>query len=71
MAEVDNKEQIKLTDRQKKGLEKILNMIASWTAARWDQHLRYEIPDEDANNVIKWLSENGINPYIPDKGKIK
>lgn len=52
-----------LTIRQRKALETILTRIGSWTSSRWDQHLRHEVGDEDANAIIAWLAKHGINPY--------
>lgn len=54
-----------LTSRQTDALELLLTRIGSWTTARWDQHLRNEVGDEDANAIIAWLKDHDILPYIP------
>jgi hypothetical protein len=49
-----------LTERQRRGFSRVLFILASSTSSRWDQHLRYEIGDEDADAVIAWLAREGI-----------
>lgn len=50
-----------LTPRQAAGLRRVLQRVASMSSARWDQHLRYEIEDEDADAAIAWVTrELGI-----------
>lgn len=51
-----------LTERQRGGLTKILVRIGSWTSSRWDQHLRWEIGDEDTDVIVAWLKSHGIEP---------
>lgn len=46
----------------------LLESIAGWTTSRWDQHLRNEVGDEDADRLIQWLEEKGVKPY---RGKEK
>ncbi len=51
-----------LNERQRQALSKILSRVASWTAVRWDQHLRHDVGDEDASAVITWLRNAGVEP---------
>jgi coenzyme F420-reducing hydrogenase gamma subunit len=53
-----------LTARQRFGLRMVLLRVCSWTSARYDQHLRYEIGDQDADAVISWLERHGLDPYV-------
>lgn len=46
---------VRFTERQRDGMRKVLRKLASATSARWDQHLRDEISDWDADVVIAWL----------------
>lgn len=41
-------------------LQWVLDRIASWTTARWDQHLRYEYGDEKVNRLLVALAGHGI-----------
>lgn len=54
----NNEDNFALTEEQKIALCKILMHIGSWTNSRFDQHLRYEINDEDANIILKWIEIN-------------
>lgn len=47
----------------KRGLEFLLIRIGSWTSARYDQHLRHEMGDEAADEVIAWLGER-VSPSL-------
>jgi hypothetical protein len=49
-----------LTARQCQGVYAVLIRIASWTPNRFDQHLRHEIGDEDADAILKWLGERNL-----------
>ena len=50
-------------DDVRKMLGFLLGRIASWTSARWDQHVRYEIGDGRAEDVFRWLAERcGVEP---------
>jgi len=51
-----------LSPRQQKGFRAILLRIASWTNARFDQHLRHEISDEDADAVLRFLGKLCVLP---------
>lgn len=51
----------RLTERQRRGFARLLLRIANWTHARWDQWLRDEIGDPDADEVIKWIEDSGID----------
>jgi hypothetical protein len=55
-----------MNDRQRTALSELLTRIGSWTSARWDQHLRYEVGDVDADAIIRWLNAQGVYPYIPE-----
>lgn len=52
-----------LSPRAREALENLLVRIGSWTPARWDQHLRYDVGDEVANEIIAWLEARNIKPY--------
>lgn len=41
----------------------LLNRIASWTNARFDQHARSEFGDERTDALLSWLEANGIRPF--------
>lgn len=41
----------------------LLTRIASWTATRWDQHLRNEFGDAATDSVIAWLAVH-IEPRL-------
>lgn len=45
-----------------KALEFLLVRIGSWTNARWDQHIRHEMGDQAADDLIRYLDEQGIRP---------
>ena len=49
-----------LTERQRSALRSFLAQIGSWTSARFDQHLRYNVGDDDADAIIKVLSRMGV-----------
>ena len=48
---------IELTPKQKAAVLTLLQRIGSWTNARWDQHLMYDVGDEDTRVIIKWARE--------------
>lgn len=54
-----------LSARQREGLATVLTRIGSWTNARWDQHLRFEVGDEDADAIVAWLAAREVFPYLP------
>ena len=54
----NNEENFTLTTKQKIALCKILMHMGSLTSSRFDQHLRYEINDEDTNIILKWIEIN-------------
>lgn len=61
-----------LTPRQRLGMSLLLLRIASWTNARFDQHLRDEIGDEDADAVLRALAALGVLPPECDpSGRIR
>jgi hypothetical protein len=49
-----------------RGLTFLLTRTGSWTSARWDQHLRDHLGDAPTEEVIRWLAERGILPYIAE-----
>lgn len=63
-----------LTIGQKRSFARLLVRIGSWSGARWDQHLRYDSGDEDADAIIAWAraalapeleEEEGGRPWRP------
>lgn len=44
----------RLTPRQQGAMLHLLARVASWTNARWDQHLREDVGDPDANAIVAW-----------------
>ncbi len=62
---------LKLTERQRSAFARMLCFIGSWTNARYDQHLRYDVGDEDADAIINWLHAEGINPEEVGNRKVK
>lgn len=54
---------MELTRRQKRALEDLLVKIGSWTPARWDQHLRYDVGDADTDAIVLWFRYHGMNPF--------
>lgn len=55
---------VELTTKQKAAVLTMLQRIGSWTAARWDQHLRYDVGDEDTDVILKWAHEQ-LGPGSP------
>jgi hypothetical protein len=54
---------IPLTERQKNAMRALLMKIGSMSNARYDQWLRYDVGDEDANAIIAWLRSRELDPY--------
>jgi hypothetical protein len=44
-----------MTKRQREAICRILNRVGSWTTARFDQHLRWDLGDEDTNEILSFL----------------
>ena len=62
----------KLTTPQREAARKVLLKIGSWTSSRFDQHLRYEVGDEDADAVLRALNVLGVLPEECDPaGRIR
>jgi hypothetical protein len=54
---------LKAPEAAKQGLVFLLTRIASWTNARWDQHLRERYGDKATDEIIEWLHKHEI--YAP------
>lgn len=50
-------DRVVLNDEQRLTMRKLLDYVGSWTAARWDQHVRYDICDEDADVILAWAKQ--------------
>lgn len=59
---VDVPKELTLTERQRAALEKLLVRIGSFTSARFHQHLRYEVGDDDTNAILQFLAAHGVRP---------
>jgi hypothetical protein len=59
-----------LTKEQGDAVFYLLTQIGSWTEARWDQHLRYIICDEEADAIIAWMGKH-VDSRLgkPDPGR--
>ena len=68
---VELQSSLSLTERQRTAFAKMLCFISSWTSARYDQHLRYDVGDEDADAIINWLHAEGINPEEIGNKRVK
>lgn len=51
---------VMLTERQRLAVGYLLTRIGSWTSSRFDQHLRHDVGDRDADAILVWLSAQGI-----------
>lgn len=47
----------------------LLRSIASWTNARFDQHLRNEFGDADAERALDWLRTFGVLHHVENGGR--
>jgi hypothetical protein len=56
-----------MTKRQREAICRILNRVGSWTTARFDQHLRYDVGDEDANEILSFLDREAHVELDRDK----
>lgn len=54
---------LKAPETAKQGLVFLLTRIASWTNARWDQHLRERYGDKATDEIIEWIYKHEI--YAP------
>lgn len=63
---------VDLTEAQREAARKVLLRIGSWTHARFDQHLRDEISDEDADAILRAFESLGVLPKECDpSGRIR
>lgn len=50
-----------LTPLQRRAMRAVLIKVGSWTHARFDQHLRNDVGDAEADAIMKWVeSELGL-----------
>lgn len=47
-----------LSEDQSAVLGRLLKSLACRTGARWDQHLRYDVGDEQAEPIIEWVHQH-------------
>lgn len=47
-----------ITPEQAEALARLVQRIASWNNARWVQHLRSDVGDENADAIIAWVHHN-------------